>query len=81
MVNKGPNVPNANSFENSQFKPKNPGVAQSLIFPNSTYEPPQTNQNYMINKISPPTSNEGSLSALDKLYEQKKNQKQQNYVK
>ena len=68
MVNQGPNVQNTNTIENSQLKPKNPGVAQSLIFPNSTYEPPQTNNNYGINKITPPSSNEGSLSALDKLY-------------
>lgn len=55
-------------------KPKNSGVAQSMIFTSSNE--PETQQ-FKVNKI---TNNEPSFSPLDKLYEQKKTQQKQQYI-
>ncbi len=85
-TNKTSNQNNKN--ESNLIKPKNSGVAQSMIFSGSSsnnstnFQPNYNMNNFNVNKINPSTNNEGSsLSALDKLYEQKKNQQQQGSFK
>lgn len=94
-INKKMEMKNASNQNNKNepnlVRPKNSGVAQSMIFPGSNASSFQSNYNlnsnnlssnansFNVNKVTPNThNNEGSsLSALDKLYEQKKTQQQQ----
>ena len=65
------------SFQSNDIpvRPKNPGTAQSMIFPSSTSSNVQ--ETFNINRVNSPTANTSNLSSLDKLYEQRKSQNQQ----